>query len=161
MMSPYAQLIIGVALIAFALYFVIIIHKGAAIHTSQISSEMGFVGAILYKASARSSASVNILCRCSLAIVGLRFCAPKLAINNRIIVTSVVIVVCLLAFRHLSFEPSLAIEKAWRHWRRRHRCSSRDAPGERALKGWRSDRASAIIIVALISAPAAHSDAGS
>ena len=38
MMSPYAQLIIGVALIAFALYFVIIIHKGAAIHTSQISS---------------------------------------------------------------------------------------------------------------------------
>ena len=49
MMSPYAQLIIGVALIAFALYFVIIIHKGAAIHTSQISSEMGFVGAILYK----------------------------------------------------------------------------------------------------------------
>ena len=46
-----------------------------------------------------------------LAIVGLRFCAPKLAINNRIIVTSVVIVVCLLAFRHLSFEPSLAIEK--------------------------------------------------
>lgn len=42
MMSPYAQLIIGVALIAFALYFVIIIHKGAAIHTSQISSEMGF-----------------------------------------------------------------------------------------------------------------------
>ena len=57
MMSPYAQLIIGVALIAFALYFVIIIHKGAAIHTSQISSEMGFVGAILY--------SVNILCRCS------------------------------------------------------------------------------------------------
>ena len=111
MMSPYAQLIIGVALIAFALYFVIIIHKGAAIHTSQISSEMGFVGAILYKGIRTLVGQCEYFVPLLLAIVGLRFCAPKLAINNRIIVTGVVIVVCLLAFRHLSFEPSLAIEK--------------------------------------------------
>ena len=73
MMSPYAQLIIGVALIAFALYFVIIIHKGAAIHTSQISSEMGFVGAILYKGIRTLVGQCEYFVPLLLAIVGLRF----------------------------------------------------------------------------------------
>ena len=37
--SPYAQLCVGVGLIALALYMVIIIFKGASIHSSQISNE--------------------------------------------------------------------------------------------------------------------------
>lgn len=109
--NAYAQLIIGVALVAFALYFVIIIHKGAAIHSSQISSEMGFIGALLYQGIRTLVGQCEYLVPLLLVIFGLRFCAPKLGINNRILVTSVVIVVCVLAFRHLSIDPDIAIDK--------------------------------------------------
>ena len=109
--NVYAQLVIGVALLACALYFVIIIHKGASIHSSQISSEMGFLGALLYRGIRTLVGQCEYFVPLLLVIFGLRFCAPKLAINNRILITSVVVVVCLLAFRHLSIDPTVAIEK--------------------------------------------------
>ena len=109
--NVYVQLIIGVALLACALYFVIIIHKGASIHSSQISSEMGFLGALLYRGIRTLVGQCEYFVPLLLVIFGLRFCAPKLAINNRILITSVVVVVCLLAFRHLSIDPTIAIEK--------------------------------------------------
>ena len=46
--SPYVQLCIGVGLIALAIYMTIIIFKGASVHSSQISSELGLIGAFLY-----------------------------------------------------------------------------------------------------------------
>ncbi len=109
--NAYAQLIIGVALLAFAIYFIFIIHKGATIHSSQISSELGFVGAILYQGIRTLVGQCEYFVPLLLTIFGLRFCAPKLNINNRIVITSVVIVICLLAFRHLSIDPTIAIEK--------------------------------------------------
>ncbi|MEE0435507.1 MAG: DNA translocase FtsK [Peptococcaceae bacterium] len=109
--NAYIRLIIGVALLASALYFVFIIHRGAAVHSSQITNELGFVGALLYNTIRTLAGQCEYLIPLLFALIGLRFCAPKLGINNRIVITSAVIVVCLLAFRHLGIDPSVAMEK--------------------------------------------------
>lgn len=109
--NAFTQLIVGVILLALALYFVFIIHKGASIHSSQISSELGFIGALLYEGIRTLVGQCEYFVPLLFVIFGLHFCAPKLNINNRIMITSVVIVVCLLAFRHLSIDPTIAIEK--------------------------------------------------
>lgn len=109
--SPYARLVTGVVLIALSVYFVFIIHKGATIHSSQIANELGFFGAFFYNGIrvlvGQCEYFVPLLC----ALIGVRCCVPRLNINNRIIVASVVILVCLLAFRHLGIDPDIAIEK--------------------------------------------------
>lgn len=109
--NAYLWLIIGVALLAFAVYFAIIIHKGAAIHSSQITQEMGFLGALFYKAIRTLVGQCEYFVPILMILLGVRFCVPKLAVSNRLVVTSVVIAVCLLAFRHLSIAPDIAIEK--------------------------------------------------
>lgn len=109
--SAYIQLCIGIALIALAIYLVIIIFKGETVHSSQISSELGVIGAFLYNGIRISVGQCEYFVPLLSALIGLRFCAPKLNINNRIIVTTVVIFACLLAFRHINITPDIGIEK--------------------------------------------------
>ncbi|MDO4281117.1 MAG: DNA translocase FtsK [Peptococcaceae bacterium] len=109
--KTYVNLIIGIVLIALALYFFFIIHKGASVHNSQISTELGFIGAFLYNDIRVLVGQCEYFVPLIFILFGLRFCVPKLNINNRIIVTSLVIVVALLAFRHINIDPSMSIER--------------------------------------------------
>lgn len=109
--NAYLQLIIGVALLACAVYFAIIIHKGTTVHSSQLTEEMGFLGALFYQGIRTLVGQCEYFVPILMAIIGVRLCVPKLSINNRVIVTSVVIATCLLAFRHLSIDPNLAMAK--------------------------------------------------
>lgn len=109
--SPYTRLATGVILIALSVYLVFIIHKGATIHSSQIANELGFFGAFFYNGIrilvGQCEYFIPLLC----VLLGVRLCVPRLNINNRIIATSVIIIICLLAFRHLGISPDIAIEK--------------------------------------------------
>ncbi len=109
--SPYVQLCIGVGLIALAIYMTIIIFKGASVHSSQISSELGLIGAFLYNGIRVSVGQCEYLVPLLAALIGVKFCAPKLNISNRIVITTVVIFACLLAFRHINIDPSIGFEK--------------------------------------------------
>lgn len=109
--SPYVQLCVGVGLIALALYMVITIFKGASVHSSQISSELGVIGAFLYNGIRVSVGQCEYFVPLLAALIGVKLCVPKLNISNRIIVTTVVIFVCLLAFRHINIDPAIGFEK--------------------------------------------------
>ena len=109
--ETYINLSIGVACIAIALYMVFLISKGTNIHSSQISTELGIVGAYIYKGIRILFGQCEYFAPALLALVGCKYCVPKLNLNNRILLVAVVIVMCLLAFRHVSIEPSIAISK--------------------------------------------------
>ena len=109
--SPYAQLCVGVGLIALALYMVIIIFKGASIHSSQISNELGVVGAFLYNGIRVCVGQCEYFIPLLVILIGVKLCAPKLNISNRLVITTVVILTCLVAFRHINIDPAIGFEK--------------------------------------------------
>lgn len=111
--DTYVQLSLGVFMLALALYFVFLIHRGAAVHSSQISTELGVVGAFLYNGIRILFGQCEYFAPLLLALGGCKFCIPKLNVNSRVILASCVVVVCLLAFRHLSIDTSIAIAKGF------------------------------------------------
>lgn len=105
------HLVIGILSIAFSVYLSILISQGAGLHTSHLSSELGFIGAFLYNKIRMLVGQCEYFIPFLLFIYGLHLTFLKLHISKRHLTSLAVILVCLLAFRHLSIDSSVGIAK--------------------------------------------------
>lgn len=105
------RLILGISFVALAIYFSILIHQGVQIHTSHLSEELGVFGAFLYNKIRLLVGQCEYFIPLMFFIIGLYLAIPKLQITKHFIICLSVILVCLLAFRHLGIDASIGISK--------------------------------------------------
>lgn len=109
--SPYLRLAVGVIFLAFAVYFTYLIMRGANVYTTNLSAQFGAVGASMYRGIrmlvGQCEYFVPLLC----VLIGLHFCVPKLAISRKFLITTTILLICLMALRHINIDVTMSINR--------------------------------------------------
>lgn len=109
--SPYVRIIVGVIFLALAIYLTYLIRRGANVYTTNLTAQFGTIGAFFYRGVRMFAGQCEYFIPLWFVLFGLHFCVPKLGISRRIIVTTTIILVCLMALRHINIDVTMAINR--------------------------------------------------
>jgi S-DNA-T family DNA segregation ATPase FtsK/SpoIIIE len=109
--SPYFSIVIGIIFISLAIYFTYLISRGANVYTTNLTAQFGAIGAFFYRGVRMLAGQCEYFVPLWLALMGLHFCVPKLRISRRMLVFFTIILVCLMALRHINIDVTMAVNR--------------------------------------------------